>query len=100
MELLSGYGALASHRGDFSCCRAQALDVQASVVAACGLNSSSSQVLEHRPGSCGTQAQPFSGTWDLPRAGTKPLSLALVGVVFTTDPPGKPHIHILNELLR
>ena len=74
--------------------------MQASAVAACGLSSSSSQVLEHSPGSGGTQAQLLSGTWDLPRAGTKPLSLALAGGVFTTDPPKKPHIHILSELLR
>ena len=38
MGLLSSCGAQASHCGGFSCCRAQALDAWASVVAACGLS--------------------------------------------------------------
>ena len=28
--------------------------------------------------------------WDLPRSGFKPMSLALAGGFFTTEPPGKP----------
>ena len=40
----SSCGEQASHCGGFSCCRARALGVRASVVAACGLSS------------CGTQA--------------------------------------------
>ena len=31
--------------------------------------------------------------WDLPRWGIKPVSPALAGGVFTTEPPGKPQIH-------
>ena len=98
-RLLSSSKVWASHCHGFSCCRAQALGVQASVVA-CGLNRISSQAPEHSPGSCGAQVQLLRGTWDLPRAGTRPLSLALAGEIFATDPQGKPHIHILNELLR
>ena len=33
---------------------------------------------------------PFPSPGDLPRPGIKPVSLALAGRFFTTDPPGKP----------
>ena len=39
LGLLSNCGARASHCSGFSCCRAQALGMEASVVAACGLGS-------------------------------------------------------------
>ena len=52
----------------FSCCGAQALGVQASVLAACRLNS------------CGAWAYLLWGMWDLPKPGIKPVSLALQGV--------------------
>ena len=55
--LLSSCGVQASHCGGFSCCKTRALGTLASVVAACGLSSCSSQALEHRLSSCGTQAQ-------------------------------------------
>ena len=41
-------GAQASHCGGFSCCGAQGLGAQASVVVACGLSSCVSWALEHR----------------------------------------------------
>ena len=49
-------GARASHCGGFSSCGAQALDVWASVVVACGLSSCGSQALELRLSSCGAHA--------------------------------------------
>ena len=49
--------------------------VQTSAAAACGLSSCSPRALEHRLGSCGTQAQLCRGTWDLPRPG---IQLCLV----------------------
>ena len=55
--LLSSCGVQVSHCGGFSCCKTRALGTLASVVAACGLSSCSSQALEHRLSSCGTQAQ-------------------------------------------
>ena len=55
-ELLFVGGARASHCGGFSCCGAQALGTQASVVVAHGLSSGSSQALEHRFSSCGAWA--------------------------------------------
>ena len=51
-----GFVAWASHGGGFSCCRAWALGMRASVVVACGLSSCGSGALEHRLSSCGTQA--------------------------------------------
>ena len=49
-------GEQASHCGGFSCCRAQALGVWASVVVARGLSSCGSRALEHRLRSCGARA--------------------------------------------
>ena len=76
-------------RGLLSSC-----DVQDSLVEgrsrAHGLNSRGSQALEHRLNSCGTQVQLLRDMWDLPRPGTEPMSPALVGRFFTTQPPGKP----------
>ena len=69
-------GAWASHCGGFSCCGAQALGAQASVVVAHGL-------------SC-------SGMWDFPGLGLEPTSPALAGGFFTTAPPGKPTKGILK----
>ena len=50
------YSVRASHCSGFSCCGAQALGTQASVVVAHGLSSCGSQALEHRLSSCGTRA--------------------------------------------
>ena len=44
----------------------------------------------HRLSNCGSRAQPFRGTWDLPRPGLEPMSPALAGRLPTTAPPGKP----------
>ena len=51
----------ASHCGGFSCYRAQALGVWASVVAACGLSSCGSWALEHKLSSCGAWASLLRG---------------------------------------
>ena len=40
--------------------------------------------------SCGTWAQPLCGMWDPPGLGIEPMSPALVGGFFATEPPGKP----------
>ena len=45
-----------SHCRDFSYCGDQTLGARALVVAACGFSRCDSLVLEHRLGSCGTQA--------------------------------------------
>ena len=37
----------------------------------------------------------FSGMWDLPGSGFKPMSLAFPGRFLTTEPPGKPQDHLI-----
>ena len=69
----------------FSCSRAQAQ----------GFRSWGSWALDHRLSSCGVQAWLLHGTWDLPGSGVKPVSPALAGEFFTTEPPGK---HLLFSL--
>ena len=66
----------------FSCCRAAALGARASAVAAPG---SRAQLR-----SCGARAQSLCSTWDLPEPGIEPVSPALAGGFFTTEPAGKP----------
>ena len=67
----------------------------ASVVAVSGLSSCGSRALEHRLNSSGAPAQIFCSVWDLPRSGIKPVSPALAGRLFTTEPPGKPSMTLL-----
>ena len=76
--------------GSFSCCRAQALGMQASVAAACGLSSCGLQALECGLSSCGAQAYLLCSMWDLPRSGIERVSLALQEGFLATGPPGKP----------
>ena len=45
--------------------------------------------------SCGAWASLLHGTWDLPGSGIEPVSPALAGGFFTTEPPGKPLSHLL-----
>ena len=68
---------VASHCGGFSCCKAWALGVRASVVVVLRLSS------------YGSQAQLLHSMWDLPGRGLKPVSPALAGRLLTTAPPGK-----------
>ena len=69
----------ASHCGGFSCCRAWALGMRASVVVAHGLSSCGSWALECRLSSCGTRAQLLLSMWNLPGPGLEPVSPALAG---------------------
>ena len=91
--------ARVSHCGGFSCCRARALGVWASVVVARRLSSCGSRALECRLSSCGTWAQLLHGMWDLPGPGLEPMSPALAGRFLTTVPPGKSlSVDILNKV--
>ena len=74
--------ARASHCWGFSC-GARAPECS-------GFRSCGSPALEHSFNSCGEWALLLCGTWDLPRLGIKPVSPALAGGFFTTEPPGKP----------
>ena len=37
--------------------------------------------------------------WDLPGPGIEPMSPALTGGFFTTEPPGKPYLSIVDKHL-
>ena len=39
-----------------------------------------------------------SGMWDLPGSGVEPMSPALAGGFFTTEPPGKAGVFFFNDL--
>ena len=69
---------------------------QASVAALCGLSSGGSQAPEPSHSSCGTWAHLLHHMWDLPRPGIEPVSLALAGRFFTTEPPGKPCLNVVR----
>ena len=88
--LLSSSNVQTSHRSSFSPCRARVLGTWASVLRAHVLSSLSAQALELRLSSCGTRVQLFLGMWDLPGSGLEPVSPALAGGFFTSEPPGKP----------
>ena len=70
----------------FSCCRAQALSMWASVVAVCGLSS------------CGTWIQLLRDTWGPPESGIKLVSLAQQGRL-CLGPPVKPSMYYFSQCL-
>ena len=80
----------ASYCSGFFCCGAQAPGHWTSVAVAYGLNSCSSQALDHRLNSCGQRVSLLPGMRDLPGSGIELESPALVGEFFTVEPPGRP----------
>ena len=48
--------------------------------------------------SCGTWAQRLCSMWDLPAPGIEPMSPALTGRFFITEPLGKPKGWVLSQL--
>ena len=79
-----------SHHGGSSCCKVQALDAWASVVAACGFSRCGLLLLGHIGfSSCGPWASLLLHMWNLPRSGTEPPTPALAGRFLSTVPPGK-----------
>lgn len=68
-----------------------------------GASGCGSGALEHRFSRCGTPAQLLHSVQDLPGPETEPVSPALAGGFFTTEPPRKPpgticltHVHSLH----
>ena len=55
-----------------------------------------SLAVEHRLNSCATQALLLQGMRDLPGPGIEPMSPALTGEFFTTGPPRKPRVVVLD----
>ena len=64
----------------------------ASAVAAHGLSNCAFQALEHRLSSCSIWAYLLRSNRDLPKPGIEPISPALAGRFFTTEPPEKPSL--------
>ena len=62
-----------------------------------GLSSRGCRALARRLSSCGTQSLLLQGMWDLPKSGIGPVSPALAGRFFSTEPPGKPLLLFINE---
>ena len=83
--LFSSFSAQAFHCGDFSCCGAQALCTQASVVV--GMCTSEP--------SCGAWAWLPHGTWDLPGPGNWVCSLHWQADSVVTGLPGKSKCNFL-----
>ena len=96
--LFSRCGAWASH------CRAALLQGTGSKAGsfssdAHGLSSCSCWALKHRLKSCSTRASLLRGPRDLPWSGIEPVSPALAGGFFTTEPPGKPqYTHLFVQM--
>ena len=63
-----------------------------------GYGTCSSQVLEHRFGSCGTWAQLFCCMWDLLDPGIEPMSPALAAVFFPLVPLGNPKCFFVDVI--
>ena len=82
----------ASRCGGFSC--------GAWTLGSSGVSSYGSQAREHRLSSWGAQAQLLRGTWDPPSPEIEPVSPALSGGFFTTEPPGKPPSFLFNIRVR
>ena len=82
------YSARNFHCNGFSCCRAQALDVRPSIVAAyrvsCGW-----RTLEHSLSSCDTWVYLLQGMWNLHGPGMELMSPVLTDGVLFTAPSGK-----------
>ena len=85
------WGVGASCCRGFSCGRAWSLGLGGFSSCTRGLSSWGSWTLEHRVGSCGARSGLVAPrVWDLPGSGTEPVSSALAGGFFTTEPPEKP----------
>ena len=76
-----------------------ALGRVASVVTARGLSSCGSSALKDRVNSCDARAWLLHSIWDLPRSGLEPISSALTGILFTTEPPKKLSVVFLSDLI-
>ena len=95
LGLPSSCSVWASHCGGFSYCRAWALGMGTSAVAVLWLSSCSSWALECWLSSYDAQTWLLHSMWDLSGPGIKPVSPAIAGGFFTTEPPGKSQNVIL-----
>ena len=91
-RVLSSRGAWAPHGSGFSRHRAQAPGSVGSAVLV-------PWALGHQLNGCCIPAWLPHSTWDLPGSGIEPVSPALAGGFFTTEPPGKPIFPFLDNIL-
>ena len=97
--MLCSFSLVAESRG-YSLLLARGLPVAVASLGsrARGRSSCGSQAPGHRLSSCGPGAYLPQNMWDLPGSGIKPVSPALPGGFFTTEPPGKPsHYSLYRE---
>jgi len=87
-------GAWAYHCDGFSCCRAQALGTQDSVVAAHGLSSCSSQALEHSSVVMAQEVSCFSACGIFPDHRSNPSPLHWQANLYPLHHQGNPEITI------
>ena len=90
-------GTQTSYCSGFSCCRAQVLDIWASVAAAPGLSSCSLWAVDGGLSRV-EKASLLHSMWNLPRSGIELVSLALAGEFLTTSPPGKSCLQFLCQI--
>ena len=85
-------GRLCSSYREWGCSLVAALRLLVEVAALVERGLQHSQLLGARAqvSSCGAWAQPLCGLWDPPGPGIEPMSPALAGGFFATEPPGKP----------
>ena len=95
-EVLSSYSAWTSHCSGFSCCGAQTLGHVG--VSSCSTRARQLWLWNSRAqaSSCGSWAQLLCGTWDPSGPGIEPMSPALAGEFFSTEPLGKPCPQLLS----
>ena len=65
-----------------------------------GFSSGRSWALEHGLTGCGAQALLLRSLWNLAITGFEPVSPALAGRFFTTEPPGKSPLSRIDILSR
>ena len=89
-----GFFPSCSAQGPLSTCSGRASLVEHGFQGHMALSGCGSHALEHRLRSCGAWAYFLCDMWDLPGSGTEPISPALAGGSFTTEPTGKPLFHV------
>ena len=71
-------------------CRARILECMGFSSCSGGLKSCGFWAIDHRLNTCAAWAQLLLGMWGPPRSEIQPVSPALAGRFFTSEPPGKP----------
>ena len=96
----AGFSLVAVSRGSFLLAVCGYLLAEASLMVEHGFSGVQASVVVARGlGNCDALAQLLHGMWNLPRPGLKPVSPALAGRFFTTEPPRK-HLLLMITLIQ